>query len=168
MSRPSSANRPKKRKAANQKTNAGPEQPIRPSKRMKKLAIALAAQIEQHEEEQKDITLVRGTKSFDFREDDILGITPQQAQDGSMFFGYVTPGSQADRAGIISGDVPLVNGNPIGYSVDVMRRPPGPPVPKSIRDDLMPPPGPPVPKSIRIIRTHKKLHNIHKRTFKIK
>jgi len=63
-----------------------------------------------------DITLVRGTKSFDFREDGILGIKPQQAQDGTIFFGEITPDSQADRAGIISGDVPLVNGKPVGYS----------------------------------------------------
>ena len=33
-----------------------------------------------------------------------------------MVFEYVTPDSQADHAGIISGDVPLVNGKPIEYN----------------------------------------------------
>lgn len=62
-----------------------------------------------------DITLVRGTKSVDLRDESLLGIGLCKSQNGFAYFGDITPDSQADRAGIISGDVPLVNGRPIEY-----------------------------------------------------
>jgi len=62
-----------------------------------------------------DIILVRGTKSIDLKDKSKLGIDLCKDQDGRVFFGDITPDSKADRAGIISGDVPLVNGMPIEY-----------------------------------------------------
>ena len=85
-----------------------PEKPKKEKKKKKRKSSEISPSL-------FDIALVRGTKSFELVDKSKIGIGLYKTQNGFVYFGDITPDSQADQAGIISGDVPLENGIPIEY-----------------------------------------------------